>query len=385
MGYYLFTHFEPVFADTVRAPRRLDDGRVDHRDLGFVQNVIEGQVIAEFREFVRDPREVTDGHFAEPHHRLVLATENYPLGPNTSRRGSQIIATASGHVTLADGRLAVQTLLHLKQDIDYNTGNVNFVGQLVIDGAVRPGFSVRGRNVLIRGTVDGALVSATEHIKIEFGVKGHGSSLLEAGTSISAAFSEQAFVVAGQRIVISGSALHNEMYASDSVGVGGKLVGGEVYSGREVYVTGQLGGGHATATALFMGADPTLFLKRAEFLQAHEDAHTAIALLDRGEAPLPGGGTRKVNEDEVLALREMQEKKREILGRKIAEVEARITATLRTEGVRVVARDAVAPGVEVYMGGDELFIDKPLGPSIIDFHEGHIRVQDLSAQNKKSA
>ncbi len=263
MPYYLRHYFDPDFNHQKLAPQHSADGSVDHYYLGYVQNVVAGQMLAELIDLDQHP------DLADYDPRFIYKELVYPCGPNCSPHPgnpNRIIATANGYCFYLDGLITVKKLLNIRRDVDFHTGNVMFVGDIAAHGVVRPGFTVQGNNVLIKQTVEGAVIKAQRDIVCEAGVNGAQGGLLEAGGNIHLPFCENATLRARGNILIEGSCMHSTIHVGGSLVVKGRLQGGTVYANNLIYVEKQLGGEN-TITKILMGYDPFEFLT----LQGLED------------------------------------------------------------------------------------------------------------------
>ena len=133
--------------DKKLVPRKLEDGSVDYRDLGLIVNVRVNDLIC---EIVPE----TQGEEGMNVYGQVIAPRPgrpplVPQGSNTviSADGTKLFAAESGNLVYMGGRFNVVTTFQISSDIDVKTGNINFLGDVVIKGSVQEGFSVTaGKN-----------------------------------------------------------------------------------------------------------------------------------------------------------------------------------------------------------------------------------------------
>lgn len=263
MAYYLRHFFNPDFNHKKLRPETLKDGEVSQHYLGYVQNVVAGQVLAEVINLDEHP-EISDYD-----KRFVFPDKIYPVGPNCAPHPnfpSRILATSNGYVFYNDGLITVKRLLNVRQDVDFHTGNIMFTNDVVIHNNVRTGFTVHGNDVLVKGTLEGGTVVAEKDVLCESGVKGAGTGLIKCGGNVRLPFCENLRIHAKGSIEIEGSCLHSEIYVDGSVMIKGRLQGGSIYANNVVYVGEQIGGGQNTATRVMMGYKPSDFyeLERVE-------------------------------------------------------------------------------------------------------------------------
>lgn len=264
MAHFLKHYFDPDFNHLDVKAKALQGGRVDHLNRDYVHNVVSGELLAEWTE-VPDPS--ADGY--DP--RFVFQAKSFPAGPNTlidPHNPDRLLAAVNGYVYYnADKNIAVNTLLNVRRDVDYATGNISFVGDVVVHGGVRSGFSVKGRNILVKGPVEGAVLEAGGSIQVEAGVKGDNQAKIRAKGSVKLGFCENALVSAEKNILVQGSSMHCKLFAGNALAVKERLIGGEAVCRRMVHVQEQLGGGLNTITNIVLGYDPQL-LKNISDLKA---------------------------------------------------------------------------------------------------------------------
>jgi uncharacterized protein (DUF342 family) len=252
MPYYVRHFFDPDFTHEKLKPNVLKDGNVDMHYLGYVQNVIPGQVLAEVLNLDEHP----DLDNYNP--RFIFPERVFPCGPNCEPHPdfpSRILARTSGYVFYHNGLITVKHLLNVRRDVDFHTGHIIFTGDIVAHGNVRSGFAMQGDNLLVKGVVEGAELIAEGDIACEAGLKGGN---LRCGGNVKLAFCENARVHAGGNLEIEGSCLHSEIFADGGVLIKGRLQGGKIHAGNLVYVKEQIGSENAF-TKVTLGYDPSLY------------------------------------------------------------------------------------------------------------------------------
>lgn len=115
--YYLHHYFDPDFTHTNLSPQEAIDGSVDYRYLGYVQNVVAGQVLAEVIDLEKYPNMRRDPRF-------IYHEKRIPCGPNTSphiHNPNTIIATTNGYVFYYNGLICVKKLLNIRGNLGFHT------------------------------------------------------------------------------------------------------------------------------------------------------------------------------------------------------------------------------------------------------------------------
>ena len=160
-----------------------------------------------------------------------------PVGKNTylSEDGLKLFAAIDGFAFWDQQGLHIDNIYHIRGNVDYNTGNVNFQGAVVIEGDVRSGFRVEASDyIFIGGTVGAASIySQRGDITIECGVVGKGRAKIISGGNLTCGFIQDAVVGVKGDIDISHYAINSNISAGGSI--------------RLTQNEGLIRGGHLTA------------------------------------------------------------------------------------------------------------------------------------------
>lgn len=365
MPYFLKHCFNPDFDYRRLKPKERDDGRVDHYNMGYVQNVAKGQELA---RWVDSEEEAGEG-------RLHLAFENkvFPAGDNTMvdpEDQDRLLAAVPGYVYYDDdGRISVKKTLNVRRDVDFHTGNIQFLGNVIVHGGVRSGFQVQALNLMVKDTIDAALLRAEESIVAEAGIKGGGKGVVKAGSNLRTPFAENAMLLAGGRMLIDGACMHCDLYAGDQLAIKGRLAGGTAVSSKLIYVGEKLGGGLGAETTLILGYDAVL-LNKSQLV----DSRIKVCLdrIDEYKALLAK------HTDLAEELQPKLDAERERFA-KLREVRRNIWNRIKTakdlENCRAVVPGKVLPGVEVCIGEATLTVNDYLEDVCFLYRDYEVVVQ----------
>lgn len=230
-GYYDFKFdIKPT-----KTPKLNEDGSVDYKNLGLLQVVEAGQEIAEYH-FKKDgiPGFTVKG--------TVLDCKNGkdlpPLrgkGFSISEDGSKYISDQNGKIELNLGHVIIRDICTISKDVDLETGNIDFRGDVEISGSVRTGMVVKTTGaVVINGLVEGAVIEAGKDILIKGGILGGGKARIISGGNIFAQFIENAYVRSDD-CVQADSIINSDVLAYNDINVFGKtskIVGGKLKANR---------------------------------------------------------------------------------------------------------------------------------------------------------
>ncbi|MCE3201515.1 DUF342 domain-containing protein [Paenibacillus sonchi] len=245
-----------------RKPLEKADGKVDYKDLVRLHNVLKGQIIAK----IIPPEPGKSG--------TMVTGEELPFRPGkeahfkvgknvlVDQEETAMYAAIDGLVTLTDkGKINVFPVYEVNGDVDYSTGNIDFVGTVVIRGNVLTGFTVKSAgDIRVVGGVEGAELISGGSIEITGGIIGYNKGLVSAGKNVKVSFIQDGNVVAGEDVIVTQSVMHSNIRAGRDVlcnGAKGLIVGGIVQAGERV-VARTIGNTMSTATAIEVGVVPEL-------------------------------------------------------------------------------------------------------------------------------
>lgn len=363
MPYVLTFHFDPDFEKRRLRPKNRDDGTVDQFDLGYVQNVAQGQTLAEWEPLHQDrPLDASA---------IVSDSTAFPCGegcrvdPDNPLR---LLASVNGHVAFIDGRITVRETLAIGCDIDFHTGNIVAVGDVLIGGDVRAGFAVMGRNVTVTGLVESARIRAMGNVTCHGGIQGGNRTTLRAGKSLRAKYCENAVLHAAQNILIDGSSMHCRLFAGQKLAVKGRLVGGEVYCGEAVYVGEQLGGGGQSQTRLLLGYDPERIHKdqhiKASIRQTLSDIQACRMNLGRGETTA-----------EKCDALDQHLHRLETFRKQLRKLWDNTAAMRRFSTCRVIVPGRIGANVEISIGEANFHVPENTRDAVLRYQDGEILME----------
>ncbi len=245
-----------------------DEGKVDYKKLNNIQNVIADQPLAQKIPAERGKGGKTlFGRYLEAKNGKDIQIQ---LGANVKldRDGVTIKAEIDGEVMLVNGKVTVEPVKYLDA-VNVKTGDVKFVGTVVIKGNVQEGYKVEATNIEVNGIVDKSRLEATGNIIVRQGVFGKGEGYIKAGKSLWAKFINDTTVEVEENVIVNDSIVNSNVTAMKNIVLRGKkaqIIGGHLMATEEICArkVGSPGGG--TETILEVGVDPRA-KKRLEELQ----------------------------------------------------------------------------------------------------------------------
>ena len=265
-------------------PRVLPDGSVDYKQLDIIRNVREGEPVC-----TKTPptggtpgTDVLGGPLeASPGRDMPL-----PRGKNVveSPDGLQLLARISGQVDLVNNRVTVMDVFHIPENVDYNTGNIDFVGNISVGGDIRAGFSVRAAgNVFVKGNVDGGVIEAGGNVTIANGFNGQTSGKITCGGFLRCKYLQNAHVDVGADLETT-SCVNSIVHVGETarfVSSQSVLLASRVTAGKSVEAL-NIGSRNSTvANIIEVGASPRVAERAASLPSAIKQCQTNIENLNR--------------------------------------------------------------------------------------------------------
>jgi len=245
-----------------------ESGQINYKEWNQIQNVIADQPLAVKMNAERGKGGKTlFGRYMEAKNGKDIQIQ---LGPNVKldRDGVTIKAQIDGEVKLINGKVTVEPVKYLDA-VNVKTGDIKFVGTVIIKGGVEEGYKVEATNIEVNGIVDKSRLEATGNIIVRQGIYGKGEGYVKAGKSLWAKFINDTTVEVEENVIVNDSIVNSNVTAMKNIVVKGKkaqIMGGHLLATGEICARniGSPGGG--TETILEVGIDPRA-KKRLEQLQ----------------------------------------------------------------------------------------------------------------------
>jgi uncharacterized protein (DUF342 family) len=335
---------------------REKDGRIDFKDISKVENVVAGQLLA--RKIPAGPGEpgYTVTGTMSPARKgkdcEILIGKNVKL----SEDGLSALAEINGQVLLLGGKLNVEPIYTIGGDVNLHTGNVLFLGTVIVRGNVEDGFSVKAAgNIEVFGSVGKCVIDAEGDIVVHQGIAAKTEGKIRCGKSLYSKFIEHAHVEAGEYVVVTDGIVHSMVDANKMILCQGKraqIVGGRLRASEEINskILGSVAG---TETLLEVGFDPR---SKERLVQLDEEKRQIEKALEEVDLNIKTLETlqrvqKKLPEEKAQYLTEESEKRSQLLARleetikEIGTINSYLSS-LNTIG-KISASERVYPGVKL--------------------------------------
>lgn len=263
-------HFNP---QPETRPIILPDGSVDYNVLGKIELVTKGQLLVTYHSALPavTGRDVMGN--------TIEAYEGKELPPLQCKRcepdetGCKYYAGTEGNVTVEGRCLTVTPIYVIEGNLDAATGDVDFHGDVLIQGNVFAGVTVKTTgNITVNGHVETASLFAGKDVILKNGMQGSGNGVIRAGGNVMARFLEQTQVTAGNEIN-TGAILNCDVESGRRVVIAGNrgtIIGGTVTAVEQISAA-SIGNRAGVTTQLVIGLDSEFKYKMGEIDRLTEE------------------------------------------------------------------------------------------------------------------
>lgn len=343
-----------------------EDGRVNFKELSMIKNVEAGTPLAKLHPNTLG----TDGINilglkvgAKEGKRLPI-----PKGKNVEidEDGVTLKASKTGEVKLIDGRVNVFSVYEVKADVDPSTGNIRFMGKVIVNGNVLTGFEIEAEgDIEVYGVVEGAKLTSNGNIVLHRGILGANQGEIVCRGDLVAKFIENCKAQCDGNIT-SDAIMQSSVLAGKKIEVTGKkglIVGGIVRAGEEIKAK-VIGAPMATVTEVEVGLNPELRKKyddnKIEVKTASENLEKSKQVVDLLTKMAKQGELaedKKTMMAKSVQLKLQMTARLEQLKKEQAELEV-IFEDVNKGKIKVM--DTIYPGCRIAIGSSMMYIKDPL-------------------------
>ena len=180
-------YFVPLIDLEKKAGQLKSDGSMDFKELNSIIQVVKGQEILE-----RIPELKSEDGFDVFGNKVPAVFEDglgYKRGDNIVQSGHDeniYLSAIDGCIKEVKKKVHVLETVVINGDINYETGNIEFSGSVIVNGSVLPGFIVKAdADITIEGTVEDSQVQAGGNVIVKMGIVGKESVRVIAKGKIS--------------------------------------------------------------------------------------------------------------------------------------------------------------------------------------------------------
>ncbi|MFV0440903.1 MAG: DUF342 domain-containing protein [Lachnospirales bacterium] len=360
-------------------PKELENGQVDYRDLGLIEQTSAGDSLLTIVSptYGKNGKDVK-GNIV--HAKAGKLVEKIIPGKNISMSEDKksFYSEIDGQIDYTNRKISILPVLEVKGDVGHSTGNIDFNGSVIIKGMVPSNFVVKAKgNIEVYGIVEGAYIESDADVFLYSGVMGNEKGIIVAGGDVTAKFIDSCKVNVNGSITTR-SVMHSEVTADGSLTVTGTkavIVGGRACIGREVDAT-IIGSIMETRTEIIVGNTPAMLEKYRVLLEEQEKLK------------------HKLNKTEVViktlnaTQEEISEEKRRLLLKsfhtklyltaekgKIDKEILELLPKLENKKGKVGASEIIYPGVYIAIGSARMRVDDNIRAANLVNRDGEMKIQ----------
>ena len=346
----------------VPKPKVMEDGTVDFRSLNLIEMAKKGMplvsVVPEIMgtDGLNVLSEIIPCPKPKPATALV-ATKNTYLSDDQQH----LYASTAGQIIFDGRKVVINPVYEVAGDVNNSTGNINFVGSVVVKGNVVAGFSVIAEgDIDISGVVESSFIKAKGNVLISRGVQGAEKAEIVAEGDVSLKFAESCTIKAGRNINAE-AILHSKVTCGNNLDLQGKtgyLVGGEI-NVRGKIIAKTIGSAMGTATNIQVGLDPEIYEEYKEFMKEYNTLKAEYDKVDSVAKSMKTLNEKNAltdkNKNIFLKLLHQQAHLRDQILQVKAKLE-KVAGSMDDAGGTIIATDMIRSGVKITIGNAKMHI-----------------------------
>lgn len=357
-----------------------EDGKIDYRELSLIQNVKKDQLLVQLiPNTVGIPGKNVLGLDIPAKDGKNLSL---PKGKNVENGIDEysLVSSINGQVELLNGKVSVSPIYEVKSDVDNSTGNIRFMGKVIVRGNVLTGFKIEADDgIEVYGVVEGASIVSKAGIILHRGIQGMNRGELICEGDLIAKFIESCSVEVKGNIV-SDAIMHSNVICGKKLELKGKkglIVGGKIRVSEEIKAK-VIGSPMATITELEVGTNPDIRKKYEsirdgikQVSQNLEKTKQAVDLLTKISRTSELSPDRKLLLSRSIQLKLQLSQQLENMKDEIIEMEKYLEEI--TNG-KIKASEIIFPGTRISIGSSKMYIKDMLKFATIYRNQAEIKV-----------
>lgn len=234
-------------------------GRINLKELNFIQNCQSGDILAELK-----PAEPPIDGFNILGTCFPAESTGKPAGllcgQNCHIENDRIISDIKGNVILTEGVVEVEEVVSVN-NVDYETGNIDFDGSIDISGTIADGFSVKATGDIQVGKCIGrAEVISQRNVILKAGINGDREGTISCIGNLVTKYVESSAISCGGDIIAEEAVMNSQLDIVGSLYLTGRraeLIGGLTILGGSLHCK-KIGNLYDAKTNIIIGLHPQL-------------------------------------------------------------------------------------------------------------------------------
>jgi uncharacterized protein (DUF342 family) len=237
-------------------------GRINLKELNFIQNCQRGDLLAELK-----PAEPPLDGFNIMGTRFPAESTGEPVqlkcGKNAHIENDKVFADIQGNIILNKSLIEVEEVVSVN-NVDYETGNIDFDGSVDIKGTIADGFTVKASgDIQIGKCIGRAKVYSARDVILKAGINGDREGTIHCEGNLLTKFIESSNISCGGDLIAEEAVMNSQVDVVGNLILSGKraeLIGGLSIVGGYIHCK-KIGNLYDAKTSLIMGIQPVLIEK----------------------------------------------------------------------------------------------------------------------------
>lgn len=288
-----------------------------------------------------------------------------------------------GKLSLTGHRINVHNTFEVNEDLSMSTGNINFVGSIIIRGNVPSGYRVEAEgDIHIYGLVEASFIKAGGNVTISEGISGLKKGSIIAGGDINIGYINQAKIEAENNIIVHNSIMHSQCLAKGHIYChSGSIIGGVCSAGITIEAN-EVGNRMDTKTEIAIGVNQEQYNLESQYQAAKTTLLNEIEKINTlGESLAKKAESSQglTSQERILLLK--QRNTLQITEDKLAKVDE-LLQSLEVEigdeeKARLIVKKVLYPNVDLQFGKYHRTTDKLYKYIQVYLENGEIDIKSL--------
>ena len=266
-------HFETNFTN----PGKInEDGSIDFRERGNIPYVSKEDLLAQKTPAQESKPGISVSGTPIPVDEVIDPVFDAGPGTELSEDGLSIHAVIEGQPHLdAMGTISVNSKLTIPGDVDFETGNINFKGNIIVKGMIKEGFTVKGINLTAQ-EIEGGTIDLSGDLNISAGIA---DSNISIHGNIYAKFINHSNIMGFGNLVISKEIIDSDIMLSGSCqNEAGHIISSRITAKLGIEA-GKIGTSSSKPVKLKVGVDEHIEILKEQAVEALEASVSKSNLL----------------------------------------------------------------------------------------------------------
>jgi len=348
-------------------------GRASFYDRSRVTLIAKDEVIGTLHPPTEgEPGKDVFGDVLEPKRGMEYKIEpgkNVTLQPD----GQTFVAACDGEPKLQGSKLLVDPVITIKSDVDFSTGNIEYGGDVNINGDIKDLFEVKvGGNINVGGTIEAAHVACEGNLTVRRGISGKEKGYITVKKNLSAKYLSNVTIWVQGDTSIHSEIVNTELNAKGRVLLErGGINGGQITAAGNVEAP-VIGSPAGVRTIVKAAVDPFLQKKLREYEETRAQLSSTISKLMPKAKGLLGSSGGKPS-DSLREIAENIKHCKEQIEKIDREREKLAAETAQKCTGKIIVHKMIYPGAVLFIGDSMQVVPHEIaGPLqvVIRHHKG---------------